>query len=146
MVDAEPLSLVGRILRACARLQCDAVPEGDLRLDVGRRVLERRGERAPHRALPAPGLVAVPVDLMLNVALGPLRFRGRGLRGRLGRRVRANRRRAGKRHPKDAGACERECELWMHLGDPPGSTPPRDCAAARDSWLSRVRLPRKSRS
>jgi hypothetical protein len=25
----------------------------------------------------------------------------------------------------------------MHLSDPPGSTPPRDCAAAEDGWLCR---------
>jgi hypothetical protein len=33
---------------------------------------------------------------------------------------------------KGAGARECECQLLVHLSDPPGSTPPRHCAAAED--------------
>src|SRR5439155_10467691 len=71
VVDAEPLPLVRGILGAPARLERDAVPHRDLCLDVGRRVLEVAGELPSHRALPMPGLVAVSVDLMLDVALRP---------------------------------------------------------------------------
>src|SRR6266699_2875451 len=110
------------------------------------RVLELARETPAHRALPAPRLVAVSIDLTLDVVLGPLRFRGRGLRTRLRRRIRTNRGSPDQRDPKGAGARERECEFGLQLSDPPGSTPPRDCAAARDSWLSKVRLPRTSRS
>ena len=83
--------------------------------------------------------MAVAIDLSLDVPLVELQLHrfGLGFRRRFGRRLRLQSCSAGQRDPNGAGARERECEFGTHLSDPPGSTPPRDCAAARDRWLCR---------
>src|ERR1700675_1735519 len=68
-VDAEPLTLVRRILGPCPSLRRDALPDRDLRRDVRRRVLELAGEPAAHHPLPVPGLVAVSIDFPLALPL-----------------------------------------------------------------------------
>src|SRR4029079_15789079 len=131
-VDTEPLTLVGRVLCSAPDVVRDLPPGGDLRSYLRGRLRQLPGERLPNGALPAPDFMAILVDLPLDLALLELGRAGIAFCGR--RRFRralcAQCRGSAERDHKDAGARECECEFLVHLSDPPGSTPPRDCAAA----------------
>ena len=139
-MDAEPLALVRRVLGMASCLQRDAFPDCDLVQRVRGWMLEPAGERSPHDELPAPGLMTIGVDQLLNLTLRYLqRGRCRAVRRRLvgwcaGIGVQLSC--ANQRRNQGAHARRYECQLVPQLDDPPGSTSPRDCAAVEDDWLS----------
>ena len=118
-------------------------PDRDLVRRLCRWMLKVSHERASHELLPSPRLMTVRIDEPLEMPLRDAQLRRRSHVGRrrlrLGSEISAKLSCADQRRNEDARARRHECELVPHLGDPPGSTSPRDCAAVEDDWLSVVR-------
>jgi hypothetical protein len=139
-VDAEPLTLVRRVLGTASRLRRNAPPHSDLVRRVKGWMLEPPRQRSPHDELPSPRLMTIGIDEPLDLTLRDLQpSRRRTVCGRLaGWRARVGAQLGCADQCRNEGADARryECQLVPQLDDPLGSTSPRDCAAVEDDWLS----------
>lgn len=122
-MDAEPLALVGRVLGAPPRLERNVPPQCNLVQRVSRWMLEPPGQGSPHDELPAPGLMTISVDELLDLTLRNFQLgRRRTVCGRLARRcagIGTQLSCADQRRNEGAHARRYECQLVPQLDDPP---------------------------